>query len=43
VDFIDAYSGAWILAHDIQCAYTFDRQRFSRLPGVMVVIPGTVS
>jgi len=43
VDFIDAYSGAWLLAHDIQCAYTFDRQHFSRLPGVVVLTPGTAS
>ena len=43
VDFIDAYSGAWLLAHDMKCADTFDRQHFSRLPDVAVVIPGAVS
>jgi len=43
VDFIDAYSGAWLLAHGMNCAYTFDRQHFSRLPGVTVVVPGTAS
>jgi predicted nucleic-acid-binding protein len=40
VDFIDAYNAAWLLAQDMQVAYTFDRRHFSRLDGISVRVPG---
>lgn len=41
VDFIDAYNAAWLLAQGMTTAYTFDRQHFSRLKGVIVQVPGS--
>jgi len=40
VDFVDAYNVAWLLAHDLRAAYTFDRKHFSRLEGIEVRAPG---
>ncbi len=40
VDFADAYHGAWMLAHGIDTACTFDRKHFRRLPGITVLQPG---
>lgn len=39
VDFTDAYNGAWMLAHGIDTACTFDRRHFRRLPGIRVLQP----
>lgn len=39
VDFADAYHGAWMLAHGIDTACTFDRKHFRRLPGITVLHP----
>ncbi|MCS7282490.1 MAG: type II toxin-antitoxin system VapC family toxin [Anaerolineae bacterium] len=39
VDFADAYHGAWMLAHGISVAYTFDRRHFRRIPGITVLHP----
>lgn len=41
VDFIDAYNAAWMLAEELQIAYTFDRRRFARFEGVLARVPGT--
>jgi predicted nucleic-acid-binding protein len=43
VDFIDAYNAAWLLAHDIPRAFTFDRKHFARIEGLEVVVPGQSS
>ena len=40
VDFIDAYNAAWMLAQDLDVAYTFDHEHFSRLEGITVRVPG---
>ncbi len=39
VDFIDAYNAAWLLAHGMTTAYTFDHVHFSRFSGVKVRVP----
>lgn len=39
VDFIDAYNAAWLLDHDMNLIYTFDRKHFSRLTGISVRVP----
>jgi predicted nucleic acid-binding protein len=39
VEFIDAYSVAWMLSHGITSAYTFDRKHFNRFDGITVHIP----
>lgn len=39
-DFIDACNAAWLLAQDVQVAYTFDRRHFFRLDGIRVRVPG---
>lgn len=41
VDFIDAYNGAWLLAQGLTSAYSFDRSRIARLPGLTVIVPQT--
>lgn len=40
VDFIDAFNAAWLLAQNIQTVCTFDRQHFSRMEGLTVMVPG---
>jgi predicted nucleic-acid-binding protein len=40
VDFIDAYHAAWMLAHGIKTACSFDRKHFSRFEGLMNRVPG---
>jgi predicted nucleic-acid-binding protein len=40
VDFIDAYSAAWLLDQGISVAYTFDYKHYARLPGLAIRIPG---
>jgi predicted nucleic-acid-binding protein len=39
VDFVDAYNGAWLLAHGMDVVLTFDRAHFSRLEGITVRFP----
>ena len=39
VDYIDAYNAAWLLDHDMNLMYTFDRKHFSRLAGISVRVP----
>jgi predicted nucleic-acid-binding protein len=41
VDFADAYHGAWLRAHRIRYAYTFDRKHFARMEDVVPLAPGT--
>ncbi len=41
IDFIDAYNAAWLLAQDMNVAYTFDHVHFSRIEGITVRVPGT--
>lgn len=40
IDFIDAFSAAWLLAQGLETAYTFDRKHFSRVEKVRVQVPG---
>jgi predicted nucleic-acid-binding protein len=40
IDFIDAYNAAWLLAQDMNVAYTFDHVHFSRIEGITVQVPG---
>ena len=40
VDWIDAYSAAWMVSQSIDTAYTFDRKHFARLPGIRALVPG---
>ena len=40
VDFADALNAAWLLDRGLTVAYTFDRQRFSRLEGIDARVPG---
>jgi hypothetical protein len=40
VDFIDACNTAWLLAGEMEAAYTFDRRHFFRLDGIRVRVPG---
>ncbi len=40
VDFIDAFNAAWMLAHGLQGACTFDRKHFARFEGLSVHVPG---
>ena len=39
VDFIDAYSIAWMLSHGITEVYTFNRKHFNRFENITVHIP----
>lgn len=39
VDFIDAYSVAWMLSHGITEVYTFNRKHFHRFDDITVHIP----
>ena len=36
VDFIDAYSAAWLLAQGMEAIYTFDRKHFERLDRIRI-------
>lgn len=40
VDFIDALNAAWMLAHGLRQACTFDLRRFARFEGLSVHVPG---
>ncbi len=40
IDFVDAYNVAWLLAQEMDVAYTFDNVHFSRVEGVTVRVPG---
>jgi uncharacterized protein len=40
IDFIDAFSAAWMLAQGLTTTYTFDRKHFSRIEGIRVQVPG---
>lgn len=40
VDFIDAYSAAWMRGLGLKIACTFDRKHFSRLEEITVMVPG---
>jgi len=40
IDFIDAYNAAWLLAQDMNVAYTFDHVHFSQIEGITVRVPG---
>jgi len=39
VDFLDAYSAAWMQSHGIARIRTFDRRHFSRFPDLDVIAP----
>ena len=41
VDFIDAFNAAWMLDHEIQAVYTFDRKHFKRLEEIETRVPGS--
>lgn len=40
VDFIDAYNACWMKRHDLSRVYTFDTKHFSRLEGILPLVPG---
>lgn len=40
VDFIDAFSAAWLRAQGLTTTYTFDHKHFSRIEGINVRVPG---
>ncbi len=40
IDFVDAFSAAWLLAQGLTAACTFDRKHFSRIEGIRVQVPG---
>jgi predicted nucleic-acid-binding protein len=40
IDFIDAFSTAWLLTQGLDTIYTFDRKHFSRIEGIKVQVPG---
>lgn len=40
IDFVDAFNAAWLLAQEMDVAYTFDHAHFSRIEGVTVRVPG---
>ena len=39
IDFVDAYSLAWMKAKELSIAYTFDERHFSRVEGIDVRAP----
>jgi len=39
IDFIDAFSAAWMKSQNLKTAYTFDRKHFSRIQGISVQVP----
>ena len=41
IDFVDAFNAAWLLAHGMTVACTFDRKHLARVEGVSVQVPGT--
>ena len=40
IDFIDAFSAAWMFAEGLETTYSFDRKHFSRIEGIRVHVPG---
>lgn len=40
IDFIDAYTWAWMQQRELTRISTFDRRHFSRLKGITVLVPG---
>ena len=40
VDFIDAYSAAWVLSQSVDRIATFDKKQFARLERIPVAMPG---
>jgi predicted nucleic-acid-binding protein len=40
IDFVDAHNAAWLLAQEMNVAYTFDHVHFSRIEGVTARVPG---
>jgi predicted nucleic-acid-binding protein len=40
VDFIDAYSAAWMILEGLEKVYTFDQRHMGRFAGLKVIVPG---
>jgi predicted nucleic-acid-binding protein len=40
VDFIDAFSAVWLLAHGVTVVSTFDLKHYSRFEGIRIQAPG---
>lgn len=39
IDFIDAYNVAWMMKHNVEKAFTFDRKHFKRFEGIDAQLP----
>jgi uncharacterized protein len=39
VDFIDAFTAAWMVKNDVDKIYTFDQKHFNRFAGIAVQLP----